>query len=248
MSVSRIIRVMVAAVAMAAVAAPMAAVAAQKPPVRVGGVVKEPTKIKDVAPVYPEMARQARIQGMVLIEATIAADGSVVDTKVLRPMPLLESAAVEAIKQWKYEPTLIDGEAVPVLMVVTVNFTLKAAAPTSTSALEPPQTTTSTSKSTSDQQKPPVRVGGTVKEPKKIKNVAPVYPEEAKSAGVQGVVILEVLIGKDGAVTNTKVLRSVALLDMAAIEAVEQWKYEPTTIDGEPVELLMVVTVNFSLK
>ncbi len=256
MSVSQIIRMMVAVVAMAAVAAPVAALAGQKPPVRVGGTVKAPVKIKDVAPVYPDLARQARLQGMVLIEATIDRDGSVVDTKVLRPVPLLESAAVEAVKQWKYEPTLLDGEPVPVLMVVTVSFTLKGAAQASTP--EPAQAAASmtaavsaaraVATSTSAQQKPPVRVGGAVKEPKKIKDVAPVYPDEARQAGVQGMVIIETTIGTDGAVSDVKVLRSVALLEMAAVEAVKQWKYEPTLIDGEPVSVLMVVTVNFTLK
>jgi protein TonB len=98
------------------------------------------------------------------------------------------------------------------------------------------------------QQAPPVRVGGDIKEPKKIKHVDPVYPEEAKSAGVQGVVILEVVIGTDGKVKSTKILRSVPLLDNAAADAVKQWVYTPTLLNGEPVELLMTVTVNFTLK
>src|SRR6188768_4179686 len=66
-----------------------------------------------------------------------------------------------------------------------------------------------------DPQKQPVRVGGTIKEPKKLKDVAPVYPEEAKANKIQGVVIVEAVIGTDGKVNSAKVLRPVAVLDQA---------------------------------
>jgi protein TonB len=74
-----------------------------------------------------------------------------------------------------------------------------------------------------------------------------VYPPEAQAAGVSGVVILEVLIGGDGRVSNAKVLRSVPLLDQAAIDSVLQWEYTPTLLNGVPVPVLMTVTVNFTL-
>jgi TonB family protein len=92
----------------------------------------------------------------------------------------------------------------------------------------------------------PLRVGGSLKPPRMVKKVNPVYPAEARAGRVQGVVVIEARIGRDGSVVGTRVLRSVPLLDQAAIDAVRQWKYEPTVVDGEPVELLMVVTVNFS--
>jgi len=95
---------------------------------------------------------------------------------------------------------------------------------------------------------PQVRVGGDIKEPKKIKDVKPVYPEAAKAAGVQGIVIIETQIAKDGSVNQAKVLRSVPELDRAAIEAVMQWKYTPTLLNGEPVEVIMTVTVTFTLQ
>ena len=62
---------------------------------------------------------------MVIIEATIGKDGSVKDAKVLRPVPLLDQAALDAVKQWKYTPTLLNGVPVEVVMTVTVNFTLQ---------------------------------------------------------------------------------------------------------------------------
>ncbi len=87
----------------------------------------------------------------------------------------------------------------------------------------------------------------TIKEPKKIKHVKPVYPQIAQTAKVQGIVIIEATIGKDGSVKDAKVLRSVALLDQAALDAVRQWKFTPTLLNGEPVEVIMTVTVNFTL-
>jgi TonB family protein len=92
---------------------------------RVGGAIRQPRKIKDVPPVYPAIARTARVQGVVIVEASIDATGNVSDVRILRSIPLLDQAAVDAVKQWQYEPTLLNGSAVPIIMTVTVNFTLR---------------------------------------------------------------------------------------------------------------------------
>jgi protein TonB len=94
-------------------------------PVRVGGSIKQPTKVKDVKPVYPPIAQSARVQGVVIIEATIGPDGRVKDAKVLRSIPLLDQAALDAVKQWVFTPTLLNNVPVSVIMTVTVNFTLQ---------------------------------------------------------------------------------------------------------------------------
>ena len=92
---------------------------------RVGGSIKQPTKIRDVKPVYPPIAQSARVSGVVIIEATIGTDGRVKEAKVLRSIPLLDQAALDAVKQWQFTPTLLNGVPVPVIMTVTVNFTLQ---------------------------------------------------------------------------------------------------------------------------
>jgi protein TonB len=92
--------------------------------VRVGGQIKEPKKLKNINPVYPDIAKQARVQGVVILECTISPQGKVTDVKVLRGIPLLDAAAIEAVKQWVYSPTLLNGVPVPVIMTVTVNFRL----------------------------------------------------------------------------------------------------------------------------
>ena len=92
---------------------------------RVGGAIRQPTQIKKVNPVYPPIAQSARVQGVVIIEAIIGPDGRVTEAKVLRSIPLLDAAALDAVKQWVYTPTLLNGVPVPVIMTVTVNFTLQ---------------------------------------------------------------------------------------------------------------------------
>ena len=89
-----------------------------------GGDIKEPTKTKNVSPVYPDIAKQARVQGIVILECTISPQGRVTDVKVLRGIPLLDQAGIDAVKQWQYTPTLLNGVPVPVIMTVTVNFRL----------------------------------------------------------------------------------------------------------------------------
>jgi TonB family protein len=91
-------------------------------PLRVGGYIQPPTKIKDVKPVMPDLARSARVQGVVIVEATIGEDGRVRDVKVLRSIPLLDQAAIECVRQWEFSPTLLNGVPVPVIMTATVNF------------------------------------------------------------------------------------------------------------------------------
>jgi protein TonB len=94
-------------------------------PVRVTGHVRPPEKVRHVAPVYPVNARTARMQGTVIIEATIGVDGRVQDARVLRSILLLDEAALAAVRQWTFTPTTLNGVPVPVIMTVTVHFTLQ---------------------------------------------------------------------------------------------------------------------------
>lgn len=93
-------------------------------PVRVGGAIKEPRKIKNVQPLYPPRAIEAKVEGIVILECTIDPQGDVSEVTVLRGFPLLDQAAIDAVRQWVYAPTVVNGAAVPVKMTVTVNFKL----------------------------------------------------------------------------------------------------------------------------
>lgn len=98
-------------------------------------------------------------------------------------------------------------------------------------------------------QTPRIRVGGGVERPRLVKRVPQVYPSDAKAEGVQGLVILEVVIGTDGKVVSVDVVRRAdPRLDAAAAQAVAQWEYTPTLLNGEPVEVVMTVNVTFALE
>ena len=94
----------------------------------------------------------------------------------------------------------------------------------------------------------PVRPHSGVETPRKTLDIAPKYPALARESHTEGVVILEVIIDERGNVASTRVLKSIALLDQAAIDAVQQWKFTPTRLNGEPIPIVMTVTVSFRLQ
>ncbi|MCK4645180.1 MAG: M56 family metallopeptidase [Candidatus Aminicenantes bacterium] len=192
----------------------------KKPPVPAAGNIKPPKLIKMVKPVYPEAIKKAGVEGVIIIEATTDVYGRVINTKILRGIPLLDQAARDAVKQWIYEPMIINGEPRGVMFVVTYKFRLDE----------------------------PVRAVGEIKPPKLIKQVEPIYPEVATKAGIEGVVIIEVTTDVYGRVVNTKILRGIPVLDQAARDAVKQWIYEPKIIDGKPRGVIFIVTVVFELQ
>jgi protein TonB len=94
--------------------------------VRAGLDVREPRRVKSVAPVYPVLAVDSRTEGIVILECQIDTRGRVESVAVIRGNPLLNDAAVEAVRQWVYTPTLVNGVPVPVVMSVTVTFRIAA--------------------------------------------------------------------------------------------------------------------------
>jgi protein TonB len=95
-------------------------------PQRVGGAIRQPVRTNYVAPVYPEIARVARVQGAVQIEAVIGTDGVVQQARVISGSPLLSDAALSAVRQWRYTPTTLNNQPISVIMTVTVTFTLQS--------------------------------------------------------------------------------------------------------------------------
>jgi protein TonB len=94
--------------------------------IRVASRVVEANLIHDVAPQYPPEAGRARIEGTVVLLAVIGTDGSVKDVRVENGLPILAQAAIDAVRQWRYKPYMIDGEPVEVDSRITINFTLSA--------------------------------------------------------------------------------------------------------------------------
>jgi TonB family protein len=188
-----------------------------------------PQIIKKVNPVYPEEAVQKRIEGLVVIEATTDGQGDIVAAKVMptkNPQPLLEAAALAAVRQWKYEPFLKDGKAVAVTFTVTMNFALHK------------------------DKEAGLASGASKEHPKILKKVNPVYPKEAAREGIEGLVVIEATTDEQGDVVAAKVIPTKnpqPLLEAAALAAVRQWKYEPFLKDGKAVAVTFTVTMNFAL-
>lgn len=153
-----------------------------------------PRQITTVAPAYPATARAARIRGIVIIEAVIDETGTPTNLQVLRGEPMLDEAALAAVRQWRYQPTLFNGVPVRVMMTVTVNFSLQDSAPSPSptrlgdarareelSGL-PVAGIVVVTNGAENSVRQPLRVGPGVAEPKKIVNVPPVYPRPAREA------------------------------------------------------------------
>jgi TonB family protein len=93
-------------------------------PIRLHSGMTAPVKKMDAAPVYPAIAQSARVEGVVILEAVIDVQGRVESARILRSIPLLDQAALDAVRQWRFTAARLNGDAVPVVMTVTVNFTL----------------------------------------------------------------------------------------------------------------------------
>jgi TonB family protein len=225
--------------------------------VRVSESIVQGLMIKKVAPVYPPLARQARIQGTVVLKVQISKSGDVVNLQLVSGHPMLAPSAIEAVKQWKYKPYLLNGDPVEVETTVTVNFSLADKPPAEGIAGDAPggippgeigSINTSAPADTPHPSTPQrVRVSSGVAQGLLVTKVPPQYPADAKDQHIQGVVLMKVNIDKEGNVYKIELISGHPLLAPSAIEAVKQWKYKPYLLNGTPVEVETQVQVNFTL-
>jgi protein TonB len=193
---------------------------------------------------------------VISLRATIDQQGRVAELRRIGPAPLppavqpYAEAAIAAVRQWQYDPPA-EG---PISFNVTVSFAGatppradQTAGPPLLSGLLEETITVTPARPNVGFGGTPVRVGGAIRQPAKTRHVNPEYPPIAQSSRVQGVVILEAVIGDDGRIVDTRVLRSIPLLDQAALDAVRQWEFTPTMLNGQPVPVIMTVTVQFTL-
>lgn len=223
-----------------------------------------------VQPAYPPEAKRLGLEAYVVLKLTVNPAGAVTETErisgVVNLHPDEENgsaraefyaanpyaftiAAEAAAKQWRFETA-----SSSMTCFVSFAFHLTSGPDLTKSGPARPSSTTLSAVPGSSQPgvvvpSAPSRVDGQViKPPTRLVSVNPVYPEGARAARIEGVVILEITIGKDGSVASARVLRSIPELDQAAIDAVLQWVYEPTLLNGEPIEVKLNVTINFTLR
>jgi TonB family protein len=208
-------------------------------PIRVGNDVPVPRKTKDVRPTLPPETQGTGLKGVVILDATIDPDGKVSNARVIRSSPLLDAAAIATVKQWEFEPTVIDRKAVPVVATFAVNFSDPG-----NGSSTPGAALRSTSEPAAIQ---PVRPGKGVPAPTVTRRVNASYTAEAVRTGVQGAVAVDVTIDPLGKVSDARVVRSIPLLDAAALAAARQWEFTPTIIDGRAVPMIVTIELTFSL-
>jgi TonB family protein len=219
--------------------------------------------VNRVAPIYPPLARQARIQGTVVLDVIINKAGEVTKLQLVSGHPMLAPAAVDAVKQWRYRPYEKDGEPVNIETTVQVNFKLADSPPVQGVVGDapgglPPGAIGSISRDSDpvnvcedsgDNSIPRrVRVSQGVMQGLLISKQPPVYPEDARAAHIQGTVLMAMEISRQGSVCSIVLISGHPLLAAAAIDAVKQWKYRPYLLNDQPVEVETQAQVNFTLK
>ena len=197
--------------------------------------------LRKVAPVYPPLARQARIQGTVILSIVINQDGEVRDTKLLSGHPMLALAAIEAVKQWRYKPYVSDGKPVEVETIVRVGFRMpdgpEIRAPRGVQQDSPPRVGVPQL----------VRVASGVMQGLLDHKVEPEYPADAKEKHIEGTVVLNVDIDREGDVARVELVSGHPQLAPAAMDAVLQWRYRPFVLNGEAVAVETTVELKFTL-
>jgi TonB family protein len=223
--------------------------------VRVSSSVMQGLVVSKVPPSYPPSARQARIQGSIILTVHIDKSGDVESMQLVSGHPMLAPAAIDAVKQWKYQPYLLNGEPVAVETTVTVNFTLAGGPAKGTVGSVPGGIPEGEQGGTAPSSEDPihpavpgrVRISSGVAQGLLVSKVPPQYPPEARDAHIQGVVLMSAIIDKEGNVASIQLISGHPMLAPAAIDAVKQWKYRPYLLNQMPVEVETQVQVNFTL-
>ena len=214
------------------------------------------TIISDPEPIYPMAAAKKSLQGKVWIHLVISETGDVESADIISGDPDLANAALEAMKKWKFKPYIHNGKPVKVNTKMPFDFAFKdkitdAKAPDDSSTTAPAAAGDSAGtfrEGTGNPLPQKLRVSAKVAEGLKLHDVTPVYPPEARMNHIEGEVLLEATIGKDGLIHALKVLKGPPVLAEAAKGAVEQWRYRPYLLQGNPVEVETTVKVVFSMR
>lgn len=196
---------------------------------------------------YPRIAAQMGQRGTVELQAIIGVDGRVKSVKVLKGPPMLAKAAQDAVMQWVYKPTLLNGVPVENETHVSIKFDGGAAAS--------PEPAPAPGGDTSESGRPPQGSEATAaKTPAPARQISPArlvykrdpeYPKDALGKGRGTFVQLQAIIGVDGRVKAVTILDGQPVLAKAAEDAVMQWVYEPTKLNGIPVESETHISINF---
>lgn len=221
---------------------PRSASQAQSSPVQDSTTLE---RIKYEPPIYPMGAREKGLQGEVRLRLEISETGDVQKVDVISGEPIFAQAAVLAAKKWRFKPYIRGGKPIRVFTETPVDFAFAGNVRdvNAPGDVGPPQ---SPSPSAAETPKRVVIAQGTASG-FLIRNVTPVYPLEARRKRIMGTVLLHAVINKKGEIEKLTPISGPRELIPAAVGAVEQWKYRPYVLNGEPVEVDTTITVNFQM-
>jgi TonB family protein len=237
---------------------------------RMGGNAEAGNLVHQVSPVYPDLAKQAHISGTVVLHAVIAKDGTIEQLEYVSGPPLLMHSAMDAVRQWRYRPVILNGEVVEVDTTISVVYPLGSSPPSNeeyaSSSPNPPGAPHTVQAAHAPKS---VEIEGVaidspadgllrvfvspkLQATRILKKVEPVYPEEAKKAGIEGTVLFHAIIAKDGSVKQLTLQDGNPILAKPAEEAVREWRYDVTPYaskDGKTrmAEVDTVIAVEFKL-
>lgn len=199
---------------------------------------------------YPFVAERDGIQGQVIVKVQVSETGDVEKTEVLSGDPILAEAAVRAAKKFKFKPFIRNGKPVKVATKLPFDFYFRdKVMPLNVPKDTPIKASGSASPegSTGVDALKRIKVGAGVTTGLLIRKIQPVYPREAKQKHIQGNVVMQAIIDKDGRIKNLTPISGPKELIPASIGAVQQWQYRPYLLLGEPVEVETQITVHFQL-
>jgi TonB family protein len=207
--------------------------------------------VHKVDPKYPNEAGKNKTQGNVVLEATVEKNGKISDLSIISGDLLLADAAVDAVRTWRFEPYTASGHRVQVRQRLTFNFAPGEKTGQLDSHLAPPTlaegmlTTVRHDYSGTDTV---YAVGHGVTAPTPKYTPDPPYSEAARKGKYEGTCLLSLIVGSDGQPHDIRVVRALGMgLDEKAVNAVNQWKFQPGTKDGNPVPVYVVIEVSFHL-
>jgi TonB family protein len=220
---------------------------------------QEPGFVVNRPPVnYPQQAIEKKIEGTVVVELTFNANGDITDSRVLSGPEELRRAGLQSALQGTYNINTVRTLQVVVDFKLPARGTITGVARGGRFTITGPNGTSTVTVPLPPPPPPPpppapgqtstrVRVGANVLAANLVSKVDPVYPALAKQARIQGVVVVEAQISKGGNVENLQVISGHPLLVQAAIEAVKQWEYSPVLLNGEAMDVVSTININFAL-
>lgn len=203
---------------------------------RVLWLIEEAKILKYVEPELPENLRQIRQEWMIYLKADVDQQGRVRNVDSLWSNPFLVDAAVAAVKQWVFEPTLLEGKPVESTRAVEITIRGRTEKAAVRAWLYPDEFRVYAL---------PLAEGVEGRSPKVLHQVDPIYPESARIKGIEGVVAMEALFSEDGLAEAVLIWKSVPELEQAAVEAFSRWVYEPLKVKNKPSKFTVKFHVRF---